>query len=126
MAVLLGLTVFPQYMTPFWRTSLSSLSALRGAVQYLYDFPTSSEGRLPNIVDAQKKRQYTPLEIETVIHSERGACHGSSILRSASQSPTTDDPASHLDARPIGSGHRDVKELDRHMEKTPLECPPRR
>ncbi len=54
----------------------------------LYDFPTSSERRLPNIVDAKKKRQDTPLEIETVIHSKRGACHGSRLLRSPSQSPT--------------------------------------
>src|SRR6266567_1133820 len=89
----------------------------------VYDFPTSSEGRLPNIVDAQKKRQYTPLEIETVIHSKRGACHGSSILRSAGQSPTLDDSVSQLDPRSIGPGHRDVKELGRHMEKTPPECP---
>jgi len=33
MAVLLGLTAFQQYMTLIWRTSLSSLSVLRGAVQ---------------------------------------------------------------------------------------------
>jgi hypothetical protein len=37
---------------------------------WVYSLPTSSEGRLPNIVDAHKKRQYTPLEIETVIHSK--------------------------------------------------------
>src|SRR6266487_2848538 len=79
----------------------------------VYDFPTSSEGKLPNIVDAQKKRRYTPLEIETVIHSKRGACHGSSILRRPSQSPTLDDSASSLDPRTIGPGHRDVKDLCR-------------
>ena len=37
----------------------------------VYDFPTSSEGRLPNIVDAEKKRQYTPFKIETVTDFKR-------------------------------------------------------
>jgi hypothetical protein len=37
----------------------------------VYDFPTSSEGKLPNIVDAQKKRQYTPFKIETVTDFKR-------------------------------------------------------
>jgi len=32
----------------------------------VYDFPTSSEGQFPDIVDLGKKRQYTPLKIETV------------------------------------------------------------
>src|SRR5260370_16600923 len=32
----------------------------------VYDFPTSSEGKLPNIVDAQKKTHYTPFKIEPV------------------------------------------------------------
>ncbi len=31
----------------------------------VYDFPTSSEGKFPDIVDLKKKRQYTPLKIET-------------------------------------------------------------
>jgi len=35
MAVLLGPTAFQQYMTHCWRTSLSSVSALRGAVQII-------------------------------------------------------------------------------------------
>jgi hypothetical protein len=37
----------------------------------VYDFPTSSEGRLPNIVDAEKKRQSTPFKIETVTDFKR-------------------------------------------------------
>src|SRR5262249_35908099 len=37
----------------------------------VYDFPTSSEGRLPTIVDAQKKRQYTPFKIETMTDFKR-------------------------------------------------------
>src|SRR5258706_6214444 len=37
----------------------------------VYDFPTPSEGKLPNIVDAQKKRQYTPFKIETVTDFKR-------------------------------------------------------
>jgi hypothetical protein len=32
----------------------------------VYDFPTSSEGMFPDIVDAQKKRQYTPGFISTL------------------------------------------------------------
>ena len=41
MAVLLGLSVFQQYMTPFGRTSLSSLSALMGAVHFKGSLPMS-------------------------------------------------------------------------------------
>jgi len=33
---------------------------------YVYDFPTSSEGWFLDIVDPEKKRQYTPLKIETM------------------------------------------------------------
>jgi len=40
-------------------------------LRILYGFPTSSEGRLPNIVDAEKKRQYTPFKIETVTDFKR-------------------------------------------------------
>ncbi len=37
----------------------------------VYDFPTSSEGQFPDIVDLGKKRQYTPLKTETVTDFKR-------------------------------------------------------
>jgi hypothetical protein len=37
----------------------------------VYDFPTSSEGKFPDIVDLEKKRQYTPFRIETITDSKR-------------------------------------------------------
>jgi hypothetical protein len=37
----------------------------------VYDFPTSSEEGLLNIVETQKKRQYTPFKIETVTDFKR-------------------------------------------------------
>ncbi len=37
----------------------------------VYDFPTSSEGKFPDIVDLEKKRQYTPFKIETITDSKR-------------------------------------------------------
>ncbi len=40
-------------------------------MRILYDFPTSSEGWFLDIVDSEKKRQYTPLEIETVTDSKK-------------------------------------------------------
>jgi hypothetical protein len=75
----------------------------------VYDFPTSSEGWFLTIVDAEKKRQYTPLKIEAVTDLKRRSYHGSRLLRSTSESAAVDDPASQLDPRPIGSGNRDVK-----------------
>jgi hypothetical protein len=51
--------------------SCAFLSLTMVSLHNLYDFPTSSEGRLPNIVDAQKKRQYTPFKIETVTDFKR-------------------------------------------------------
>ena len=36
----------------------------------VYDFPTSSEGRFPNIVDLEKQREYTPLKREIVTQSK--------------------------------------------------------
>jgi hypothetical protein len=41
------------------------------SLRNLYDFPTSSEGKFPHIVDLGKKRQYTPLKIETVANFKR-------------------------------------------------------
>jgi len=63
MAVLLGLTAFQQYMTLFWRTSLSSLSALVGAVQIV-----SFEEK--TVVSSQQK---TPVsfEEERVVSSQQ-------------------------------------------------------
>jgi hypothetical protein len=38
----------------------------------VYDFPTSSEGKFPDlVVDLGKKRQYTPLKIETVTDAQK-------------------------------------------------------
>jgi hypothetical protein len=37
----------------------------------VYDFPTSSEGKFPDIVDLAKKRQYTPFKIETKTDAKR-------------------------------------------------------
>jgi hypothetical protein len=37
----------------------------------VYDFPTSSEGQFPYIVDLGKKRRYTPLKTETVTDFKR-------------------------------------------------------
>jgi len=60
-----------------------------------YDFPTSSEGKFPHIVDSEKKRQYTPHRNRNIgLFQKGGACHGSSILRSPSESSTSDDSAS--------------------------------
>jgi len=53
-------------------TSISDHFAhLPTSLRIVYDFPTSSEGWVPNIVDSEKKRQYTPLEIETLSDSKR-------------------------------------------------------
>jgi hypothetical protein len=41
------------------------------SLRILYDFPTSSEGKFPDIVDLEKKRQYTPFKIETRTDSKR-------------------------------------------------------
>jgi len=41
------------------------------SLHILYDFPTSSEGKFPDIVDLEKKRQYTPFKIETITDSKR-------------------------------------------------------
>src|SRR5713226_3290257 len=89
----------------------------------VYDFPTSSEGKFPHIVASEKKRQYTPHRNRNIgLFQKGGACHGSTILRSPSESPTIDDSASPLDTQPIGPGNRHVKKLGRQMEKTLVRC----
>src|SRR5260370_28539720 len=49
MAVLLDRTAFQQYTIRFWRTSLSSVSALRGAVQKVPFFPSPPWGKGGNV-----------------------------------------------------------------------------
>ncbi|SRR6266496_1262590 len=62
-----NLSHFDKPASPGVTITESHTSSLR----ILYDFPTSSEGWFLDIVDAEKKRQYTSLRITIMIDSKR-------------------------------------------------------